>query len=275
MLYRRVLIALCAGVALFLLLFRVEVEESIEPVYVTPSSASRISIVDCNAVVPAIYTKPFCLKGLPKKRRKRLFISMLLPSIMIENFKIAQLRKRVLRIKERMEEGEVSDEEMAFLKKLCDKYRASSVDELLYKIDEIPAGLVLAQAALESGWGASRFFCEGNNIFGEWDFSGKRGIKARGSDARLKRFASILDAVDSYFYNINAGWAYESFRIARRKCKNSLELAKYLEMYSVLRREYIRRLERLIESEGLYKYDRCKLNESYIHRHYRIVPRLW
>ena len=275
MLYRRVLIVLCAGIALFLFLFRIEVEESVEPIYVTPASASHISAVECDAVVPVVYTRPLCLSGFPKEKRKRLFISMLLPSIMLENFKISQLRKKLLRIRERMQEGEVTDKDMAFLRDLCRRYRASSVDELLYKIDEIPAGLVLAQAALESGWGASRFFCEGINIFGEWDFSGKRGIKARGSDARLKRFSSILDAVDSYFYNINAGWAYESFRIARRKYKGSLELAEYLEMYSVLRREYIRRLERLIESEKLYEYDRCRLDESYIHKHYRIVPRFW
>lgn len=34
------------------------------------------------------------------------------------------------------------------------------------RVDIILASLVLAQAALESGWGTSRFALDGNNLFG-------------------------------------------------------------------------------------------------------------
>ena len=61
--------------------------------------------------------------------------------------------------------------------KLAKKYRIKQMyneHEYLEKIDVIPVSLVLAQSAVESAWGSSRFAREGNNIFGEWTW-GKRG----------------------------------------------------------------------------------------------------
>ena len=49
----------------------------------------------------------------------------------------------------------------------------SIIDELLYRLDEIPAGLALGQAAYESGWGTSRFTDEGNALFGQWTYGGE------------------------------------------------------------------------------------------------------
>ena len=34
-----------------------------------------------------------------------------------------------------------------------------------------PTSIVLAQAAIESGWGSSRFYKEANNVFGVWSYS--------------------------------------------------------------------------------------------------------
>lgn len=47
------------------------------------------------------------------------------------------------------------------------------IDELLYRLDEIPAALAIGQAACESGWGTSRFTIEGNALFGQWTYGGK------------------------------------------------------------------------------------------------------
>ena len=41
-----------------------------------------------------------------------------------------------------------------------------TIDETLFKLDEIPAGLALGQAAYKSGYGTSRFAVEGNALFG-------------------------------------------------------------------------------------------------------------
>ena len=52
---------------------------------------------------------------------------------------------------------------------------------MLNKINSIPISLILAQAIIESGWGASRFAQEGNALFGQWTYDGE-GIKPAGSD---------------------------------------------------------------------------------------------
>lgn len=215
--------------------------------------------------MPIVYKKIPCLKGFSVKERKKIFINLLLPAVLVKNFEIAELRKRVLWLLEKAHEGSISEKERVWLSELMEKYRASSYQELLRRLDVIPAGIVIAQAAIESGWGSSRFFCEANNIFGEWDFSAKgTGVKAKDSEVYLKRFPDILAAVDSYYYSINAGWAYKEFREARAKAKGSLELAKYLFRYSQLGEEYVERLVRIIRQNGLYRYDNCTIDPDYI-----------
>ncbi len=61
-----------------------------------------------------------------------------------------------LRVKNEQEASEITDP-AEWLK---------IIDELLYRLDEIPAGLAIGQAAYESGWGSSRFTIEGNALFG-------------------------------------------------------------------------------------------------------------
>ena len=57
--------------------------------------------------------------------------------------------------------------------RLDDPDLAAVMDEMLYKLDVIPAGLALGQAAYESGYGTSRFAAEGNALFGQWTFGGE------------------------------------------------------------------------------------------------------
>ena len=45
--------------------------------------------------------------------------------------------------------------------------RADTLRELLRRVDVIPPSLVLAQGAIESGWGTSRFARQGNNLYGQ------------------------------------------------------------------------------------------------------------
>ena len=57
------------------------------------------------------------------------------------------------------------------------KLKEYSIEKLLQKVDKIPVSLALAQAAIESGWGTSRFAIEGNALYGQyiWD-QNKDGI---------------------------------------------------------------------------------------------------
>ena len=40
----------------------------------------------------------------------------------------------------------------------------------------IPNSIVLAQAAIESGWGSSRFAQEYNALFGEYTYDNSKGV---------------------------------------------------------------------------------------------------
>ena len=62
-------------------------------------------------------------------------------------------------------------------------------------MDIIPVSLAIAQAAIESGWGTSRFALEGNALFGQWTW-GKKGIEPNDKDAN-KKF-KLLNAQLSY-----------------------------------------------------------------------------
>ena len=46
-------------------------------------------------------------------------------------------------------------------------------------MDIIPVSLAIAQAAVESGWGTSRFALEGNALYGQWTWSDE-GFKTFG-----------------------------------------------------------------------------------------------
>jgi Bax protein len=61
---------------------------------------------------------------------------------------------------------ELSDTDKLFLDSLLLRYESDSYENLLERLKPNPTSLVLAQAAIESGWGQSRFALEGNNLFG-------------------------------------------------------------------------------------------------------------
>ena len=91
------------------------------------------------------------------------------------------------------------------------------------KVFRIPYEMITAQAALESGWGTSRFATEGNNLFGirTWNkdiphmVAQGMGKKWPGWGVRI--FATKCDSVKEYIRLLNEHPAYEDFRKLRAK----------------------------------------------------------
>ena len=91
----------------------------------------------------------------------------------------------------------------------------------LPRLDRVPYEMIVAQAALETGWGTSRFAIEGNNLFGirTWDKNTPHmvplgmGKKWPGWGVRI--FASKCGSVKEYIRLLNEHPAYEDFRKAR------------------------------------------------------------
>jgi Bax protein len=217
---------------------------------------------NCNAVAPVVYKRLPSLRNLPVETRKEVFIRALLPSILIAEKKIKKERERVLEILDKFKKEKIiTKKDLSFLNMVLKKYKTTSTEELLARMNVNPPSVVLAQAAIESGWGTSRFFEEGNNVFGIWTFKGN-GIQAASSEARLRKYDTLLEAVEDYLYNLNVGWAYKRYRITRMSTSNPILLINYLDNYSILGKEYVRRLNKVIKTNNLERYDACSLLDT-------------
>ena len=202
-------------------------------------------------------------------KRKKLFINTLLPIIFVENRKILEERKRILDWWNQSG-GDVASREFwpNWLFELSEKYdyTESSIGRLLIRVDIVPLSLVLSQAAIESGWGTSRYLNEGNAIFGQYTFDSKQGIKPRdreiGKKFFVKKFSTLSESVRSYLKNINTHLAYEDFRQERRKLRMNGEslsgnvLANFLKNYSERSEAYVDDLKLLIETNNFMKFDK-------------------
>jgi len=204
-------------------------------------------------------------------KRKKLFINTLLPIIFVENRKVLEDRKKILDWWNQSD-GELFSREFwpNWLFKLSEKYNysESSIGNLLIRVDVVPISLALAQSAIESGWGSSRYVHEGNAIFGQYTYDEKNGIKPkeRRKDKKffVKKFSSLSESVRSYLKNLNTHLAYESFRQKRRKLRMEGEdlqgkvLAEYLKSYSERNQAYVQDLKQLIESNNFMKFDKVQ-----------------
>ncbi|WP_179957826.1 glucosaminidase domain-containing protein [Exilibacterium tricleocarpae] len=143
--------------------------------------------------------------------------------------------------------------------------KEDALQELLLRVDQLPAAMVLAQAAMESAWGTSRFARLANNYFGQWCFNTGCGLvpahRPAGARHEVRRFESVTEAVAAYFHNINTHRAYielRSLRALRRRAKQPLEgpvLVAGLEKYSTKGSAYIEELRAIIRVNDLTQYN--------------------
>jgi len=108
---------------------------------------------------------------------------------------------------------------------------------------QIPRELIIAQAALETGWGTSRFANEANNLFGirTWNKDEPYLLPipwTKWPGWGVKVFKTKCDSVAHYIKIINEVFAYEEFREVRAKIlehgetPNGLDLAHTLTKYA-------------------------------------------
>jgi len=217
-----------------------------------------------NPVNAYVYTKAIDLSVLDVQNKKQAFINLMLPSILIAKYQLEQDRIKVLTLQKKTEP--LSNEEEQYLFNLKRDYKCHTSKELLSRLKTHPTSIVLAQAAIESGWGTSRFYKEANNIFGVWSYSENESrIKAmedrEGQSVYVKKYDALPKSIVSYFKTIARG-PYSEFRAAREKISEVSVLISYLEVYSELREEYVKRLDQLIQYNKFEKYDSYRLKMS-------------
>ncbi len=197
------------------------------------------------------------------KKRKKLFIKIVLPLIIEENLKIRFDRKKLFEI---LNKSNTSTIEKAWLELKFKQYGVNNNDltELKIRMDEIPVSLAIAQAAKETGWGSSRFAQEGNALFGQWTWSGE-GIKPleveKDQKHKVAKFKILKASVRAYQRNLNTHSSYKEFRIERAIQRDndqkldSLKLVKFLEKYAETGKEYTEILKKIINQNSLTDFD--------------------
>ena len=201
------------------------------------------------------------------KKRKNLFIQIVLPLIIEENTKIRLERKKLFAI---LNKNNNSNSERDWLSEKFKQYgvKRNDFSTLKIRMDEIPASLAIAQAAKETGWGTSRFAQEGNALFGQWTWSGE-GIKPAGADIgskhKIAKFKVLKASVKAYQRNLNTHSGYKEFRKQRAIQRdndgklNSLKLVDYLDKYAETGIEYTKILKKIIEQNSLIEFDDVKI----------------
>lgn len=204
------------------------------------------------------------------KKRKQAFMDTLHPFILKAQEKILQEQDFVrsyFALKGFITIPQTMKTRMLELDKKYHIKKNKILSSYLKKIDIIHEPLVLAQAAVESAWGTSRFTKLANNIFGEWTW-GKRGIIPAGRPAgkkyKIRIFDSIQESVDSYMLNLNRHYRYEEFRTARftkrsaGKCFQGKEASNYLQAYSGIGDAYAKILKGVINYNKMCEYSLLK-----------------
>jgi len=204
------------------------------------------------------------------KKRKDMFIKIVLPLIVKENNKIRVDRKRLFII---LNKNSNTDIEKKWLEKKYKQYgaRKNDLSTLKVRMDEIPVSLAIAQAAKETGWGTSRFALKGNALFGQWTWSGE-GLKPKnadkGKDHKVMKFHSLQLSVRAYLRNLNTHSTYRNLRKARTELRNknkpldSLILSKHLDKYAETGSQYIEVIQKIIEQNNLKDFDEARLLPS-------------
>jgi len=241
------------------------VDDKISTVNKKLKTPKDIKIFTSKKVEPINYTNTISLNKLEVSKKKQKFFHMILPAILISKANLKLKRERVLTLSATPVE-EYQQDDIEFLEEMYKTYKTKDNKELAKRLKTHPVSIVLAQAAIESAWGESRFFKKGNNIFGMWSYNkNEPRIKAlgtrNGKSIYVKKYANISDAIDDYFAVIGRG-AYKSFRKQRNITNNPLVLVNYLVNYCELD-NYPAKLKKFIVHNKLRKFDKFELTANY------------
>ena len=166
--------------------------------------------------------------------RKKLFTNTLVPIIFIENQKILNDRKKILDWLNEMEGESISKEFWPqWLLDLSKKYdyKESNLGNLLMRVDIVPISLALGQAAIESGWGTSRYAREGNAIFGQYTFDKNQGLKPNRREKDKDFFGRtvaecFVNGESLSTFMVRSGYAFDFVRYSKKKYAEDEAYAK-------------------------------------------------
>lgn len=238
--------------------------------FLTLKTPKGIIPVKDSLVVPVIYTNTVSFKSLAVAEKKSKFIDFILPSVLVVKHDIEQEQSLVKALKEKkLREKKFTPEDSILMKDLLKKYHSKNLDELEMRIKPHPTSIVLAQAAIESGWGTSHFFIRGNNVFGVWANSQtKEKIKAtssrKGKAIFVKKYLNISHSIRDYYLTLATTRAYDKFRRKRMVVSNPYTLSRFLNSYSETGSVYTKKIRSIIRENNLKRFDTYKIDPQFL-----------
>ncbi len=239
----------------------IEKEKVLKPKIISITNVDEVLPLNDSLVSPVLYQNIPDLGKLTVREFKEKFIAIVLPAVLIARHHMALERKQVMELSENESWSEM-DSTFYLNQKL--RFRASDITDLLNRMTTHPNSITLAQAAVESGWGSSRFFKEGNNLFGIWSYTaGEPRMPANESGVYLRRYTDISGSIEDYFVMIGRAHAYRAFRRAKVQSQEVGQLLPHLKYYSQRGKAYINQLKLIIDQNDLTRYDHFQLDPGY------------
>lgn len=195
------------------------------------------------------------------KEKKARFKALLVPPVQ-KVYK--ELMQNYIEVSKAIKDGKDTNNTEA----LKIQYKATSDSDLLARLKPHPISIALAQAALESSWGTSRFFLQANNPFGMWSVNPNEpriaaGVKRGGKRTIwLRKFKTLDDAVRAYYKTIATGKAYRNFRALRMATDDPYLITEGLDKYSEIGRIYVREINKVIRYNTFTVYDKNEIESK-------------
>lgn len=221
------------------------------------------------------YSPPDFTSYSSTQEKKEAFYHYLLPLIHKANLEVVKERLWLSAMADallnnvslsRLQLNELTKFEKRYRIKTKNLSTAERVGALLLRVDVVPASLVVAQAAKESGWGTSRFAIEGNNYFGIWCFYEGCGLTPLRRDHNraheVATFGSVEQGVRYYVRTINTHIAYNGLRKVRANAKRIQQavegekLADGLIRYSERGMPYVKEIQSMIRFNKMQRFTR-------------------
>jgi len=199
------------------------------------------------------YSASIVPKNMTVAEKKKRFFALLVPAV--EDVYKA-LEAQYLQVKKEIK----NHTNKAKIQKLKKKYNVKTDKELLIAIKPHPMSITLAQAAMESAWGTSRFFVQANNIFGVHSTNRKAKRVAAGEKTGnwrvwMSKYDTLDQAIRHYYFVISTTPEYKEFKLMNYENKPVMEIVKGLKEYSTRGDAYVKELASMIRYNKLTKYD--------------------
>ncbi len=201
--------------------------------------------------------------------QKTSFIKTTLPLILAGNEEVERRRDAIERANQNGNRSALEKWANLYGIKVIGQDNGQLTAQLLRRADIVPVPIALAQAAVESGWGTSRFALQGNALFGQWawsDDAGLRPLRPSNERAVVRSFGTLLGSIRAYIHNLNTHSFYQDFRDARALLRNQPNanktkiLVKFLDRYAESGPVYVSKLETLISTNNFDQFALARLN---------------